>query len=112
MVDRAAGPGLRERLIERFGAPQPDGGGGELFRTASGDTTRTLTYRPDIGAVAAILTEVAGRLASRTEYVFEPLGSGVLARTQVRTLYRTPSRRGPGRLVSTTVSWSDVRLVR
>lgn len=103
---------LRDALTRRFGMPSQDSNGDQLFRLQAGDTVRTVAYRPSVAAVASIRVEIAGKLASRTEYEFATIGDGIVARTQVRTVWGAGTRTESARTRATTVTWSDLRIAR
>jgi hypothetical protein len=113
VIDTSSRTVVRAGLIERYGSPTPSSENGtEAFRTTAGDTTRTLTFRSDLGAVTGVRVEVGGRLVSQLEYQISALGQGLIARTSVRTLQANPSRTGHDRLLATRVAWSNVRYAK
>lgn len=101
---------LRDALIKRYGTPASVSNGDELFLMRAGDTVRTLGYRPSVGAIASIRVDIAGTLASLTEYEFTSIGDGIVARTQIRTLRGAGRGVEGNRLHVTTVTWSGIRL--
>ena len=112
VVQRDSSDALRHALARRYGVPTRLANGDEQYRIQIGDTIRTISYRPAVGAVSSIHVEIGGRLASQTDYEFSPIEDGVMARTRIRTVRGVAGRTESGRLSATTIEWSDIRVNR
>jgi hypothetical protein len=100
----------RAALRARYGSPEIDASGHEVFGSTVGDTTRTLTYDPAFAAVSRVRVSVGSRVLTQVDFGFNRVTNDLPATTSVRSVREARGYESPRRLIVTTVTWTNIRL--